>query len=78
MRFYVKMKTEVKPEPEEDQHEMEASYDTPARFDQLKIFPNSDWEFTKPSYFDVIGFIVCVIICFVMVGLLVFLVNLGG
>ena len=77
-RFYVKMKTEVKPEAEEDQREMEASYEAPDRFDQLKLFPKSEWEFTKPSYFDVIGFIVCVMICFVMVGLLVFLVNLGG
>jgi SSS family solute:Na+ symporter len=46
-RFYVKMKTKVIPDRELDKAELQKSYDNPTRFDHLKLFPNSNWEFCK-------------------------------
>ena len=58
-RFYVRMKTPVGPTLEEDAKAVEASYADPTRYDHLKLFPNSNWEFTKWDKRDAIGFIGC-------------------
>jgi SSS family solute:Na+ symporter len=46
-RFYVKMKTKVIADRELDKSELQKSYDNPTRFDHLKLFPKSNWEFCK-------------------------------
>jgi len=56
-RFYARMKTPVGPTLEEDAKAVEASYADPTRYDHLKLFPNSNWEFTKWDKRDAIGFI---------------------
>jgi hypothetical protein len=58
-RLYARMKTPVAPTPEEDAMAVEASYANPTRYDHLKLFPNSNWEFTKWDKVDAIGFLVC-------------------
>ena len=58
-RFYARMKTPVGPTLEEDAKAVEASYADPTRYDHLKIFPRSNWEFTKWDKRDAIGFICC-------------------
>lgn len=58
-RFYARMKTPVAPTPEEDIRTVEASYTQPTRFDHLKLFPRSNWEFTKWDRQDGFGFICC-------------------
>jgi Na+/proline symporter len=69
-RFYVRMKTPVAATLEEDAREVEASYAKPTRYDHLKLFPNSNWEFTKWDKVDAVGFLCC---CgLVVVVLLVF------
>ena len=35
------------------------SYANPSRFDHSKIFPKSDWEFTKWDKTDALGFLAC-------------------
>jgi solute:Na+ symporter, SSS family len=45
--FYVKMKTKVIADRELDKAELQKSYDNPTRFDHLKLFPKSNWEFCK-------------------------------
>ncbi len=78
-RFYAKMKTEVKPDPEADRQELEASYADPRRFDGKKLFAaNSDFEFVKPRLIDVVGFFASIAACFVILGLLIWLVNIGS
>lgn len=77
-RYYAKMKTEVKPDPEDDRREMEASYADPHRFDDRRMFPNTQLEFVRPRPRDIIGFVVCVVICFAIIGLLLLLAGLGG
>jgi len=58
-QFYGKMKTPVEPEPERDAAAMEETRRNPHRFDDRKLFPRSDWEFTKWDRVDTIGFVAC-------------------
>jgi SSS family solute:Na+ symporter len=55
-RFYAKMKTKVVADRELDKAELQKSYDNPSRFDHLKLFPNSNWEFCKWTKEDTYGF----------------------
>ena len=75
--LYVKMKTPVDPVPEKDEAEIEKSYANPDRFDQNKLFPNSNLEFQRPTKYDVIGFITCFGICFVIIGLVLLVAQIG-
>ncbi len=76
-RLYVKMKTPVDPVPEKDQAEIKKSYANPDRFDKNKLFPNSNLEFQRPTKYDVIGFITCFGICFVIIGLVLLVAQIG-
>lgn len=58
-RFYARMKTPVAATPEEDAAAVAASYAAPARYDHLKLFPRSDWEFTRWDRTDTLGFLAC-------------------
>jgi SSS family solute:Na+ symporter len=58
-RFYVRMKTPVARTLEEDAVEVEKSYANPTRYDHLKLFPRSSWEFTTWDKRDAVGFICC-------------------
>ena len=56
-RFYVKMKTKVIADRELDKAELQKSYDNPTRFDHMKLFPKSNWEFCKWDKEDTWGFL---------------------
>jgi solute:Na+ symporter, SSS family len=58
-RFYARMKTPVAATLELDAKEVEASYANPRRFDHLKLFPHTNWEFTKWDKTDTLGFLAC-------------------
>jgi Na+/proline symporter len=77
-RFYARMKTPVAETLEADARAVEESYANPTRYDHLKLFPNSNWEFTKWDKVDAVGFICCCAL--VGVVLLVFkgVVSLGA
>ena len=77
-KLYVKMKTPVNPDPEQDAKEIEASYANPARFDDKKLFPESQWEMQRPTRTDVVGFIVCFALCFVIIGLVLLIAGIGA
>jgi SSS family solute:Na+ symporter len=68
-RFYVRLKTPVGPTLEDDAVEVDAGYANPTRYDHLKLFPKSNWEFTKWNRQDALGFIGC---CALVGGILVF------
>jgi hypothetical protein len=69
-RFYARMKTPVAATLEQDAKEVEASYARPARFDHTKLWPKSDWEFTKWDKTDAVGFIAsCALVGVVLVVL---------
>jgi SSS family solute:Na+ symporter len=68
-RFYVRMKTPVGTTLEEDAVAVEAGYANPTRYDHLKLFPRSNWEFTKWNRQDFLGFLGC---CGLVGGILLF------
>lgn len=77
-RYYVKMKTPVNPDPEEDKRELERSFESPTRFDYKKVWPTTNIELQKPALADVAGFVISVMICFVFLGIAYVLANIGG
>ena len=77
-RLYVKMKTPVDPNPANDKAQMECSYAQPDRFDDRKLFPNSNLEFQRPTPLDFWGFIVCFVICFAIIGLAILVSRIGA
>ncbi len=77
-RFYVRMKTPVAATAEEDRKEVEASYADVTRFDHTKLFPRSQWHFTKWDRTDSWGFLLTLVMVGLILFLLLFVVNLGG
>lgn len=68
-QFFGKMKTPVAQSREVDEAELERTRQEPHRFDSLKLFPNSSWEFTKWNRVDTIGFLACCAISAAIIGL---------
>ena len=68
-QFFGKMKTPVGASRELDAESMEATRRDPGRFDGLKLFPGSSWEFTKWDRVDVAGFFTCCAISSAIIGL---------
>ncbi|WP_161604443.1 sodium:solute symporter family protein [Roseiconus nitratireducens] len=77
-RYYAKMRTPVLADPEQDRQAVRHAYEKPVATFQRKIFPGSDLEFYWPSAKDVIGFVVSVVICVVIIGLLVWITSIGA
>ena len=77
-QFYGKMLTPVVGSHEDDARAMALTRANPTRFNHLKIFPGSDWEFRKWNREDLVGVIVSSIAVVSVVALLVFFVCLGN
>lgn len=77
-RYYAKMNTEVKRDPAADRLALESAYRNPEQFDDRRLFPSTDLEFTRPRPKDVIGFVVSIAVCFLIIGLLTWLAGIGG
>lgn len=77
-QFYGKMLTPVVGSHEDDQREMELTCTNPNRFNHVKIFPGSNWEFRKWNLVDWVGILVSCIAVMSVVALLIFIVNLGS
>jgi len=75
-RYYAKMITPVDPDPEIDQKNLEEAYADLESIEQKKLFPGSSLEFQKPTKLDVIGFLVCFLVCFAIIGVAVLLANI--
>ena len=77
-RYYAKMKTEVDPDPEVDQQNLQASYKNPKRFESHRLFPGTDVEALKPRKSDVLGFVAAVLVCFAVIAILVWVAGIGS
>ncbi len=77
-RYYVKMKTPVDPNPEEDVRQLEESYANPTRFDHKKLFPGTSLEILRPNATDIIGFVLSVAACFLIIALAVWVTQIGA
>jgi SSS family solute:Na+ symporter len=67
-QFFGKMKTPVGASRELDEAAMQETSLSPGRFDGTKLFPGSDWEFTKWDRADAAGFVVCCVVSTVIIG----------
>ncbi len=77
-RFYVKLKTPVNTNLEKDREEIEKSYQNPSKFDHLKMFPNSQFEFTKWDKTDIVGFFIGFLGVFFIIILTIIIAQLGA
>jgi len=77
-RLYVKMKTPVNPDPEQDSREIDVSYAKPDRFDDRKLFPGTQLEFQRPTAMDFWGFLACFAVCFGIIGLVLWVAQIGA
>jgi Na+/proline symporter len=66
-QFFGKMKTPVGASRELDAAAMEVTRLNPGRFDRTKLFPFSNWEFTKWDRVDAAGFVAC---CFISTAII--------
>jgi hypothetical protein len=57
--FFGKMKTPVGATPEMETAAMEETRRNPRRFDETKLFPRSNWEWTRWDKTDAVGFVIC-------------------
>lgn len=57
--FYGKMKTPVGRTPQLERLALAETQRDPRRFDHLKLWPRSNWEFTRWDRIDTIGFLAC-------------------
>jgi LysM repeat protein len=73
--FFGKMKTPVGATPELEVATMEETRRNPGRFDHTKLFPNSNWEWTKWDKTDTIGFVICLGVSAAIVGLFLFVLR---
>ena len=62
----------------EDEAELKKSYANPDRFDDTRLFPNTQLEVTRPTKQDFWGFLICFAICFVIIGLIVLVAQIGA
>jgi len=77
-RFYIKMRTATVADPEEDRRQLETLYGDPERLETNKLFPGTSLEMERPSLADILGFLICLGICFLFVGLAVWVTSIGG
>ncbi|MEM1070321.1 MAG: hypothetical protein AAGI63_15565, partial [Planctomycetota bacterium] len=77
-RYFAKMNTPVDPDPDADERLLKQAYADPSAACARKLFPNSEWEFVKPTVKDVVGFAISCIVCVVIIGLLTFLAGIGA
>jgi solute:Na+ symporter, SSS family len=77
-QFYGKMLTPVVGSHEDDDRDMLLTRANPTRFNHLKIFPKSNWEFRIWNREDWTGVIVSCFAVASVVALLIFIVSLGG
>ncbi len=77
-RYFAKMNTPVLADPQADRRALEAAYAAPQATNARKLWPDSDWEFVKPTAKDLIGFFASCGVCGMIIGLLVWLASVGS
>ena len=77
-RYFAKMNTPVSADHEVDLQLLERAYESPETTTTRKLFPQSDWEFVKPTTKDVVGFVVSCLVCVAIILLLTWLASIGG
>ena len=76
--FYARIHTPAVADAELDAQLVREKIDNPELVEQDKIFPGTDWEFWRPTTFDVLGFLACVGFVIVIIGLYMVVASIGG
>ncbi|CAN5348038.1 hypothetical protein BH09VER1_BH09VER1_28060 [soil metagenome] len=77
-QFFLRMRTEVKPEREEDDAAVAVAYARPEETVRKLLFPRSGLEFFKWNRVDTLGFLGACGLAFAVMGLLYLVVSLGS
>lgn len=76
--FYARVHTPAYADPEQDRVEVAKKIADPQLVEADKIFPGTDWEFWKPTKKDIIGFLLCWLGVFAIIGLYFLVMNIGA
>jgi SSS family solute:Na+ symporter len=76
--FYARVHTPAHADPEVDREEVARRIANPALIAQDRMFPNSQWEFWKPTRSDIVGFGLCWVGVAAIVGLYFIMMNIGS
>jgi SSS family solute:Na+ symporter len=77
-RYFAKMNTPVLADHEDDRQILERAYASPEATTARKLFPQSDWEFVKPTSKDIVGFVASCVVCVAIIVLLIWLASIGS
>ncbi|MBT5927135.1 MAG: sodium:solute symporter family protein [Verrucomicrobia bacterium] len=77
-RYYSKMKTPVNPDPEQDKMALENALLDKEAHESRKWIPGSDLEIEKPKMLDILGFLGTFAVCFLIIGLAIWIARIGS
>ena len=76
-RFFARLRTPIYPDPALDQVEVERTMADPSRYDHLRLFPGSSWEFRRWDRADRHGVVWMITGALGVVALLIVVAQLG-
>jgi solute:Na+ symporter, SSS family len=76
-QFYGRLLTPAEGTREQDAHEVDLTIANPKRFDDRKLWPNSNWYIRKWDWQDWKGIVIVAVAFIVIGGLMMILANLG-
>jgi Na+/proline symporter len=75
-QFFLKMRTRVRGMgPEVDKQDVTAAFENPESTKKMLLFPNTDWEIYRWNKQDTVGFMVSVVIVFIVIATLFLVVK---
>jgi SSS family solute:Na+ symporter len=77
-RFFLKMKTQVADDPEKDLKQLEFNFAHPERVADIKLIPDSDWEFDRWDKEDWSGFLLSAGIVILLILFMIILTSIGA
>lgn len=75
--FYARVNTPAHADPDIDAALVREKIENPELVEQNKLFPNTSFEFWKPTRFDVVGFLLCIGFVILIIGLYLLIADLA-
>ncbi len=77
-RFYAKQRTPVNEDHDQDARDVEESMANPERNADIRLFPHSNWEFTRQSRYDVLGMSIAAAVGVVLTIAILVIAKIGA
>lgn len=77
-QFYARIHTPAMADATMDEREVRRRIEDPTLVERNKVFPNSNWEFWRPTKEDSVGFLLCVLGVIAIVFLYIVLMHIGS